>query len=229
MLFLLLTSALAHQGSAPVAAPAVAPARVSYAVEAENRDPARFSLTVDMLGHATYTAEDAPSGTKGAGEESQSPPYRTSFEVSPATRDRIFALAQALDYFHGDYEFRKHAVADTGRKTFRYSDGARQGETVVRWSENKQMQQLTDLCESISLTQSFGRRLLYLRRFDRLGLDAALRRMEELAKGNYLTELQAIAPVLRQVADDPNVMHVARQRANRLLDLAGATPAGAAR
>ena len=232
MLFLLVTSALGQQNPPATASgaptPEVAPARVSFAVEAENRDPARFTLTVDRLGHATYTAEDAPS-TKGAGEETQSPAYNTSFDVSPSTRDRIFALAQALDYFRADFEFRKHAVADTGRKTFHYSDGGQQGETVIHWSENKQMQQLTDLCESIASTQNFGRRLLYLRRFDRLGLDATLKRMEELAKANYLAELQAIAPVLRQVADDPNVMHVARQRASRLLDLAAATPATAAR
>ena len=232
MLLLLVTSAPGQQQNAPSPAPADAapsPARVSYTVERENRDPARFTLTVDRLGHATYTAEEATGDSKEAEGEGPAPPYHTSFDVSPATRDRIFTLAQALDYFDGDFEFRKHKVADTGRKTFRYSDGARQGETVLHWSENKQMQQLTDLCESIALTQNFARRLVYLRRFDRLGLDAALKRMEELAKGNYLAELQTIAPGLRQVADDPDVMHVARQRASRLLELAAAAPAGAAR
>ena len=229
MLFLLVTSALGQQNAASPADPAPdlasseAPAVVRYTVESQNRDPAKVTLTVDVLGHATYSAEEASASTTAG--EGENPAYHTSFDVSAATRDRIFALAQALDYFHGDFEFRKHAVADTGRKTFRYSDGTRQGETVLHWSENKQMQQLTDLCESIALTQTFARRLVYLRRFDRLGLDAALKRMEELAKGNYLAEVQGIAPVLRQVADDPNVMHVARQRANRLLELAGAAPA----
>lgn len=212
----------------PAPAPDVAPATVSYAVNAVNRDPARFILTIDLVGHATYTAEDAPAGTKPEESADAAPPYRTSFDVSPATRDRVFALAQALDYFHGDFEFRKHAIADAGRKTFRYDDGQRQGETEFNWSENKQMQELTGLYESIALTQSFARRLLYLRRFDRLGMDAALKRMDELAKVNHLSELQAIAPVLRQVAADPNVMHVARERAKRLLDLVPAAPQPAA-
>jgi len=122
----------------------MAPATVSYSVDSQNRDPARFTLTIDLLGRATYTAQDAAPADQDAKDDEPAavspPPYRTQFDVSPATRDRIFALAQALDYFHGDFEFRKHAIADTGRKTFRYSDAMRQEQTVLHWSENKQMQ-----------------------------------------------------------------------------------------
>jgi len=78
------------------------------------------------------------------------------------------------------------------------------------------------------LTQSFARRLLHLRKFDKLGLEAVLKRMEEMEKDNYLSEMQAIAPVLRQLANDPNVMHVARERANRMLDRLAATTTMAA-
>jgi len=208
----------------------MAPATVSYSVESENRDPRRFSLSIDLLGHATYTAEEPAAsdlGEQAAEGTGAAQPYRVQFDVSPAIRDRVFALTQALEHFHGDFEFRKHSIADTGRKTFRYSDFQGEGETVFHWSENKQMQALTELFESVALTQNFGRRLLYLRRYDRLGLDATLKRMEELAKGNYLSELQAIAPVLRQVAGDASVMHVARERANRLLGLIAEAPAAA--
>ena len=165
-----------------------------------------------------------PSATAAAADTVAAPPYRSEFDISPATRDRVFALAQVLDYFHGDFEFRKHAVADTGRKTFTYRDGMRQSATVFHWSENKQIQELTNLFESIALTQNFARRLAYLRRYDKLGLDSILKRMEELAHANYLGEMQAIAPALRQIAADPNVMHVARERAQRLLDQSGAEP-----
>lgn len=211
----------------PPALPAAAPAAVTYAVDSANRDPARFSLTIDLVGHAVYTAEDAPAASPDA-DSGPAPPYRTEFDVSPATRDRVFAGAQALDHFHGDFEFRKHRIADTGKKTFTYRDGREESATVFHWSENKQLQDLTDLCESIALTQSLARRLTFLRRYDRLGIDAVLKRMEELAHDNYLAELQAIAPTLRQIAVDPNVMHVARERANRLLDQIPAAAPGPA-
>lgn len=197
----------------PVAAPAALPAIVSYSVASLRREPPQFSLTIDLLGHATYHAADAPSAQ---GEPPA--PYEAEFEVSAATRDRVFALAQATEYFAGDFEFRKHAVADTGRKTLVYRDAQRQSSTTYNWSQNKHIQQLTDLFESIALTQGYARRLAFLRRFDKLGLDAVLKRMEELNQKNFLGELQAIAPVLRQIAADPGVMKLARDRAARLAD-----------
>jgi hypothetical protein len=214
----------------PPPVPAAAPAAVTYAVEAANRDPARFSLTIDLVGHAVYTAEDPPA-TPADADSAPAPPYRADFDVAPATRDRVFAAALALDHFHGDFEFRKHRIADTGKKTFTYRDGREQSSTVFHWSENKQLEELADLFESIALTQSLARRLVFLRRYDRLGIDAVLKRMEELARANYLSELQSIAPTLRQIAADPSVMHVARERANRLLDqiAAAAAPAPSSR
>ena len=57
----------------------------------------------------------------------------------------------------------------------------------------------------------------YLLCFDRLGLDAALAQAEAKAKNKQLYELLAIAPELRAVAEDTEVMNVARARAQRLL------------
>lgn len=191
-------------------------------MESARRDPPRFTLNIDLLGHAQYEAFE--SGEAGGDEQ---PPYRAQFEVSAATRDRIFAAAQKLHYFQGDYDFRKHAVADTGRKTLTYRDGVRNSSTSLNWSENKDMQQLVDTFESIALTQNYARRLAYLRRFDKLGLDALLKRMEEMQRAHYLGELQAAAPVLREIAGDKGVMKLARDRANRLLDQVAATTVGA--
>lgn len=211
-----------QQPPPPPPAPAVQAASVTYAVESEQRDPARFSLAVDLVGHAVYQADEAP-GEEGEPRE----PYRAEFEVSPATRDRIFGLAQATGYFEGDFEFRKHRIAQTGRKTLTYRDGMRTTSTTLNWSENKQIQQLIDIFESIALTQSLARRLALQRRFDKLGLDATLKRMEQLRRSNFLGELQAIAPLLRQIAADRGVMKLARDRANRLLDQVALSSSGA--
>jgi hypothetical protein len=44
-----------------------------------------------------------------------------------------------------------------------------------------------------------------------------LKRMEELDKQGVLLEIQAIEPVLKQIASDRSFMNIARQRAQRLL------------
>lgn len=212
----------------PPALPAPSAATVSYAVDSANREPAKFSLSLDLVGHAVYTAEDKPDANAGSDDDTAAPPpYRAEFDVSPATRERIFALAQQLDYFRGDYEFHKHKVADTGQKTLRYHDPTHDSSTVFHWSENKEIQDISDIFESIASTQALARKIQFLRRFDKLGLDDVLKRMEELHRENHLLEIQSIAPTLRLVANDPSVMHVARERANRLLDqitAAQATP-----
>lgn len=179
--------------------------------------PAYFSLRIDSAGHAAYESrrEEGQPGLPELGE-----PSRVEFVVSEATARRVFDLAQSLNYFQGDWDFKKHRIADTGRKTLSYSDSSRSHDTTYNWSENAAIQELTDIFQGISNTQEAGRELEHLRRFDKLGLNNQLERMEEMAKGGWLRELQVIAPVLEKLANDREIMHIARQRAQRLLQRA---------
>jgi hypothetical protein len=38
-----------------------------------------------------------------------------------------------------------------------------------------------------------------------------------MSQSNYLAEVQIIAPLLQNIANDPSVLHMARQSASRLL------------
>jgi hypothetical protein len=84
------------------------------------------------------------------------------------------------------------------------------------------LRQLTELLQAISATLEFGRSLDYLYRHDKLGLNAELKRMDELAAAGQLAELQALGPQLQRIAGDSNVMEIARQKARRLLQRANA-------
>lgn len=182
-------------------------------------EPAYFSLRIDSARHASYESrrEEGEPGQPELGE-----PYRVQFVISQATTRRIFALAESLRYFQGDWDFKKHRIADTGRKTLLYSDSTRSHQTTYNWSENRAVQELTDIFQGISNTQEAAYDLDRLRRYDRLGLNRQLQRMEELAKNGWLRELQVIAPLLEKLANDREIMHIARQRAQRLLQAAAA-------
>lgn len=188
------------------------PPRITFDLSAPGRDPERYAISIDLLARGLY------SEPAGEGEL----PYQAGFAVSAPLRDRVFALAQQLDYFSGDYDFRKHKIADTGRKTLAYSDALRQTRTTYNWSQNKGIQELTRIFHAIANTQQFARKIEHARRYDRLGLDALLKRMEEMARQGDLAELSAIAPLLEQVASDRTAMQLTRQRAQRLLDIAAA-------
>ena len=217
-LWLLVVSGLApaqDSSAAPDSAPALP--SVTFTQAFPRGTPAYFSLRIDSAGHAAYESrrqEGAPDQPE-LGE-----PRRSEFVISEATARRIFALAESLNYFQGDWDFKKHRIADTGRKTLIYSDSIRTHQTTYNWSENRAVQDLTDVFQGISNTQEAAYELDRLRRYDRLGLNRQLERMEDMAKGGGLREIQVIAPLLEKLANDREIMHIARQRAQRLLQLA---------
>jgi hypothetical protein len=142
--------------------------------------------------------------------------FQTEFTVSPATRDKLFRYAKEANYFDGDFTFKKHVVASTGKKTLSYSDPARHFSTTYDYSENKAIQEITNILSGISNTIEHGRKLVFLRRFDKLGLEEELKAMENAAESHNLAELQIIRATLESIAQDSTILNIARQRAKKL-------------
>jgi hypothetical protein len=184
----------------------------------EPATPQEFSVTVKASGAASYLSRNP---TRIDSESHQSDPdYIVKFTLSPADLDRLFVLARQTNYFQGNFEF-KHKVADTGKKTLSYADPARHSETSYNFSENKNIDEITKMFQGISMTIEHGRKLEFMHRFDKLGLEDELKSLEEMAKAGELSEIRIIAPVLHKIADDNAVLHIARQRAQALLAMAG--------
>ena len=81
------------------------------------------------------------------------------------------------------------------------------------------MQALTETLQAITETMDQGRRLDYLHRYDRLGLDAAMIYLtQEVSEGRAL-EVGTIAPSLRAISSDAMVIQRARAKADALLTL----------
>jgi hypothetical protein len=99
-----------------------------------------------------------------------------------------------------------------------YQDARRTGESTYNYSNNPAIETLTHIMQSLSTTLEFGHRLQYFLQYQKLALDEELKRMEELARANQLTEIGAIQPLLDQIAADPSVINVSRARAQRLLE-----------
>jgi hypothetical protein len=83
------------------------------------------------------------------------------------------------------------------------------------------VQQITAVLQNLSTVLEFGRRLTWFRKYQKLALEDDLKQMEERQRENNLGDVRAIAPILKQVADDKSVMRMTRARAIRLLDAAG--------
>lgn len=182
-------------------------------------NPRWYSISVASSGTASYQSQPHLEPNDVAGD-----PFKMEFTASESTRTQIFDLAKAVNYFGGEFEY-KGNIAKTGTKTLTYIDGKKQSQLAINYSSNSQLMQLISIFQNISNTMELGRKLAFQIRFDKLGVDATLKRMEEMNKQGMLLEVPAIEPVLKQIATDRSFMNIARQRAQRLLGLP-VSPAG---
>ena len=185
--------------------------------------PPHYSIAVEPSGKATYRADEVPATDHAALQ-----PYLYRFLVSEPTRTHIFELARALNYFQGDFDYHGGRIANMGMKTLTFKQGNRETHAAFNYSTNPRLQELTTIFQKMGTTLEYGRKLEYLHRFDKLGLEAELKSMEEQAKDKQLAELQAAAPQLEKVVNDSGVMNVTRRRAEHLLQMINADPAARA-
>lgn len=194
-------------------ASAAEPATLVFTLDFPKSDPAHYSISVTSDGHARYAC------VAKADPDAEEQPYTFEFDFSPANRARIFDLATQAHFFSGKVDSGKHNLAFTGAKKLVYRDGQRTYTADYNYSELPAVQQLTVLFQNVAATLEYGRRIAYYHRYEKLALDDELKRMEQQARGNDLSELQAVQPVLQEIFDDTSVINVVRARAKRLVEM----------
>jgi len=175
-----------------------------------------YSIQVQADGQTHFEGTPNPSQRGATG------PVKEDFVISEANRREIFDAAQKLNYFQGNFDSHLKHIAQTGTKTLEYKSANTHGSSTYNYSQNPTVQSLTKLFLGLATTIDFGHKLAWQYRYDKLGLDQQLRELEELQAGHQVEELFVIEPILRKIADDPNVMHISRLSAQHLLKASGA-------
>jgi hypothetical protein len=192
-------------------------AAVTFTFDFPGSDPDHYVITVKFDGQASYVSTGKLSQDAEGGQN-----FQKEFSVTEATRIRIFDLAKRAHYFQGDLDSRKKNLASTGVKILAYTDshGTRQG--TYNYSMIPAVQDLTQVFQGISATMEYAHRLDYYHRYQKLALDEETKRLEQNAKDSNLMEIQALKPVLQQIADDNTVINVVRARVQRIMMKDGA-------
>jgi len=102
----------------------------------------------------------------------------------------------------------------------RYTDPNLDLKQTYEWSQDPSIQQLTTIFEGIAAVQETSRRLRFLKRFDKLSVDAELKGLESRAESGGAFELHTIAPLLQNITNDVTLLKTARERARKLLERA---------
>jgi len=194
-------------------------AEVNFQFERPGLSVPRFSLLLREDGTGSYQAEQAersPTSTSIRHEEAQH--IDRAILLSPATVSKIFKAARSLNYFNAACASKAKNIADTGKKTLSYSGTDGHGSCVYNYSEDKDVEKAGETFIGIAYTLDEGRRLEFLHRYDRLGLDAEMAALAQEVEAGRALELGTISQTLATIANDMAVMQRVRLRAAKMLE-----------
>jgi hypothetical protein len=167
--------------------------------------PAYFEVAIDAGGRAEYREEP--------GE-----PDPVTFELSAAEREQLFGWVRALD-FSQPLSVQLKNVAFIGDKTIRYTpaDGAAEEAKFVH-TASPEAKEIAAWAAKASET---ARHLITLEtalQFDRLGVNHALLAFHSAYGRGRIVAPRQFLPVLRKIADQGKIVHLARARAAGLIE-----------
>jgi hypothetical protein len=145
-------------------------------------------------------------------------PGAAHFQVSPALRSKMFALAEQLNHFQAQDLDVHRKIANLGEKTFRWERAAEMHEVKFNYTLNSAASQLLQIFEGLARQQELLSLLERRIKYDRLGINDALLQFETELNRNLLPEPQRALPTLDQIAGDPRFVEIGRQRARALAE-----------
>lgn len=166
--------------------------------------PPYVEITVERNGVAEYK-EDA---------KDENP---LKFQLSQADADAMFTLSDHLDHFQRKIESGLK-VANMGMKTFRYDDGGSPHEAKFNYSEDLEAKTLLDWFERISETERGLIELERSVRFDKLGVQDAILKVEVARDQKRLVALEQFLPMLDRISKSASYMQMSRDRAAALAE-----------
>lgn len=184
--------------------------RLSYSKSFPGSTPAWLEIVVDKSGAGQYKEDP----------KDEDP---IKFQLSGSDAAQLFALADKLDRFTRPLESNLK-VANMGMKTFRYEGDGRTGETKFNYSEDLDARALTDWFERIAETERGYIELERSVRFDKLGAQQAILRIEILRDQKRLVAPDQFLPLLDRVVKNESFLHIARDRAAGLAEWIQAQP-----
>lgn len=224
LLFAALLLALA---GGPAAAQSPAPARITFHFERPGMDVLEYNFLLREDGTGNYEATVAKdpvqhSGSLYAEQTAAQPPAHFSglYTLPGALTSRIFSQVRAADHLTKDCASKVKNIANTGIKTLSYTGPEGSGSCVYNYSADKSVSAVTDTFQAMFLTVNSGRLLAYDERFDRLGLDHDMNYLVQALKEGRAEAPGLIAPELKSLVSNEQVMQRVRRNASVLLDKA---------
>ena len=165
--------------------------------------PGQFQVELNRDGSALYS------------EEGEAP---VQLDLGEATVKAVFDNAEALGFFSEPLASTRK-VASTGRKVLRYeSRGRVRGEAVFDYSEVPEAREVASWFVKLAETQQHLMALERAYRFDPLGVNQSLVSLEMAYERDRIVAPELLEPILAQIVKQPKIVHLARARAEGMLE-----------
>ena len=181
-----------------------APPRLVYSKSFPGSNPPWFEITLEETGAGQYKEDPKDDDP-------------LKFQLTGAESSQIFGLAGKLDHFSRRLESGLK-VANMGMKTFRYEADGHTGEAKFNYSEDPDARALNDWFERIADTEQSRIELETAARFDKLGVQQALNRVETLRDQKRIVAPDQFLPLLDRIVKNESFLHIARERAAGLAE-----------
>ena len=183
------------------------PVTISYRRVFKGSTPEFIEIKITEPGKATYELRQL--------EEDADP---ETFEVGPAVRHKIMELGADLKHFEITGLDIQKKIANLGQKTFRYERDGEVHETTFNYTLNASANQLMQIFEGLARQQGDLVQMVRAVKYDRLGVNDALRQFESDMDHRLLPEPERFLAVLDQIAADSHFVDIARTRARALAE-----------
>jgi hypothetical protein len=185
-----------------IAAAAADLPKVFYSKSFPGSTPPYVSIELQADGTAVY--KEAP--------DDEDP---VAFRIPEQDAKEIFNLVEKMDHFKRPLEAGLK-VAKMGEKTFRYINGSEKSEQVFNYSLDESARALQEWFEKMTESQQLWILLERSVKFDRLGVNNALLRLEAAYDRNRVVAPDRFLPLLDRVVKNDGYMNMARERAAAL-------------
>ncbi len=138
-------------------------------------------------------------------------------QLAAADADAIFAVAEKLGRFRRPLESGLK-VANMGLKTFRFEQGQQAYEAKFNHTQDPDAAALADWFERVIETEQLFMNLERAVRFDKLGVNQALLRLEACWDRKRIVAERQFLPLLDRISKNESYLHMARERAAALAE-----------
>jgi hypothetical protein len=201
--------ALALAQGAAGAAPPEAPASASFTYRFENPrfQISRIELDVDASG----------AGRLVFTKQGLAKPVSRDVRVAEPVLRQLDELLGRLDFLRSDATYQtKDDHSNLGTTTVGVSRSGERREATFNYTENRDMAVVAATLRGVANREIFVFELETAMRFQPLDTPALINALDQDIKLGRITDPAALAPLLREVANDPSLPLIARNRAAEL-------------